>query len=336
MIKKLTLTATLILLLSIFNMGHAQTGYTDVKAGHWAYEPIRVMSEREIIKGYPDGGFKPNNEVTYAEFIKMVVVAETGKELELAESPFHWSKNYYDKAIELEHFTKYDIMEAQLPNPIPRGDMALIMSAILGDMSIENYDEIQKGIKDIDYKTKNEYDITKVYYAGVLSGYEDQTFKPDRTLSRAESASVIHRLVDESKRTVLGKSGIKPEPAPEPQAPELKKVTLDYGYKTFEVTSEEVQLGDHGITDIYIDKDGYIEIRSTVQYETIIVYVDNKLVPGIAYANGLDYCHVDGYYIYEANPMRNNMDVRGKVPSLYLATDLSSIDHVYEYTNVTL
>ena len=73
------------------------------------------------------------------------------------------------------------------------------------NIDIKNYDEIQKGITDVTYQTEHEYDITKAYATGILTGYTDNTFKPDETLSRAESATVIYRLVDESKRVLPGK-----------------------------------------------------------------------------------------------------------------------------------
>ena len=42
----------------------------------------RKQNGREnIIVGYPDGTFKPNNQVTYGEFIKMAVVGLTGEVL---------------------------------------------------------------------------------------------------------------------------------------------------------------------------------------------------------------------------------------------------------------
>lgn len=202
--RKTMLTMALILMIGIANPGYAYNSYVDVKATSWAYAPIKAMSDRGIIKGYPDNSFKPDKQVTYGEFIKMSVVAATEKELELAEKPNHWAQNYYDKALELGYFTMYDIQTAQLSHAISRGDMALIASAILGDVTIENYDEIQRGIKDITPQTKYEYDIAKAYYTGVLRGYTDNTFKPERTLTRAESASVIYRLVDEGERVMLG------------------------------------------------------------------------------------------------------------------------------------
>lgn len=177
--------------------------YADIKPAHWAYEAVNAMSEQSIITGYPNGSFLPDNTITYGEFIKMALIAGTGEDAGNAASG-HWAQNYYDKALEQGYFTEYDIERSMLGEKITREHMALIISSILGDVEIDDYEEIQKGITDITYKTKYEHDITKSYAYGILTGYADRTFRPDKTLSRAESAAVIHRLVDESKRVPPG------------------------------------------------------------------------------------------------------------------------------------
>jgi len=52
---------------------------TDVSAGHWAYEYISGLVNRNIVNGYtqPDGSlrFEPANEITRAELMKLIVVA---------------------------------------------------------------------------------------------------------------------------------------------------------------------------------------------------------------------------------------------------------------------
>lgn len=176
--------------------------YSDVKVSNWAYAAVTAMSDKAIVKGYPDGSFKPNNTVTYGEFIKMALIAATGEDAGNAVSG-NWALNYYNKALELKYFTAYDIDKSQLDQKITRAHMALVISSILGDVKINDYNEIQKGIKDITYETEYEYDITKAYATGILTGYTDSTFKPEKTLTRAEAATVIYRLVDESKRVLL-------------------------------------------------------------------------------------------------------------------------------------
>lgn len=178
-------------------------GYTDVTQGNWAYDAINAMSDRMIINGYLDGSFKPDNTITYGEFIKMALIAATGEDAGNA-AVGNWASNYYDKALELGCFTEYDIEKSRLNDKITRAHMALIISAILGNIEIDNYDKIQEGITDITYQTKYEYDITKAYTSGILTGYTDKTFHPERTLSRAEASIVIYRLVDETKRIFPG------------------------------------------------------------------------------------------------------------------------------------
>lgn len=175
--------------------------YSDLKNTNWAYEAVNAMSNQNIVRGYPDGSFHPSNTVTYGEFIKMALTADTGSDIGNAESGY-WAESYYNKALEEKYFLVTDIGKSMLSMEIPRSDMALIISAILGAVTIENYEELQKNIKDISYKTKHEYDITKAYATGILTGYTDKTFRPDNTLTRAEAATVIYRLVDESKRVL--------------------------------------------------------------------------------------------------------------------------------------
>lgn len=51
------------------------TKFKDVAASHWASGYINVAAEKGIIKGYPGGLFKPDENVTYAEAITVLVRA---------------------------------------------------------------------------------------------------------------------------------------------------------------------------------------------------------------------------------------------------------------------
>jgi len=51
------------------------TKFADVPADHWATGYINVAVDVGVINGYPDGTFKPENQVTFAEAIKMIVAA---------------------------------------------------------------------------------------------------------------------------------------------------------------------------------------------------------------------------------------------------------------------
>jgi len=47
--------------------------FSDVSENHWAAGYIDIVKAYKIVNGYPDGTFRPEEEVTYAEVIKMLV-----------------------------------------------------------------------------------------------------------------------------------------------------------------------------------------------------------------------------------------------------------------------
>ena len=51
------------------------TKFTDVPESYWASGYIAAIAEKGVISGYADGSFKPDNPVTYAQIIKMLVCA---------------------------------------------------------------------------------------------------------------------------------------------------------------------------------------------------------------------------------------------------------------------
>ena len=156
--------------------------------------------------------------------------------------------------------------------------MALIISAILGDVKINNYDEIQSGIADVDFKTIYEYDITKAYALGIITGYPDGTFKPENTLTRAESAVVIERLIDESKRQpmegneeeIQAKTYNTSDVAKFTEEYELYKDASKWNMKMHYEFDGEIGAFDHELYGlIYLVKDGtIIELcKTTPRYD---------------------------------------------------------------------
>lgn len=193
----------LLMLVAIFAMSTVSYGasYSDTTKYYWAHESIQTMSAKGIVKGYPDGKFKPSNNVTYGEFIKMALVSATGKDVGEADTG-HWASLYYNEAIQNKYFTNYEISTYSLSQAISRSDMSLIVSSILGDVTGYDAEAIIKGFSDVNPRRTHSEHIAKAYYSGIITGYNDGTFKPDATLTRAEASTVIHRLIDSSKRAV--------------------------------------------------------------------------------------------------------------------------------------
>ena len=185
-------------------------GYDDLKKDHWAYEQIHQMSRQGILSGYPDGTFRPDRQVTYGEFLKILYMAKGEEALDLAPFPEHWSRNYYDKSLSFGWMTRADFRFTALDQPIPRMHMALLIWGVLQQAKGESAQEAlekegrderdEKGIGDfIDVNEKTPYcfEIEEVFRYGILSGYPDGSFGPGKTLTRAEAATAAGKLIQE-------------------------------------------------------------------------------------------------------------------------------------------
>ena len=76
------------------------TGFTDVPADHWATGYIYTGVQKKIINGMGDGTFAPDAELTFAQLVKMVVVA-LGYE-PLAAELGEWPGNYITAASQIK------------------------------------------------------------------------------------------------------------------------------------------------------------------------------------------------------------------------------------------
>lgn len=74
--------------------------FKDVTPAHWANGYVNVSVGRNIVKGYTDGTFKPNNQITYAEIITMMVRVLDGMTAE-EEKVAVYPTTYLAKAAEL-------------------------------------------------------------------------------------------------------------------------------------------------------------------------------------------------------------------------------------------
>jgi hypothetical protein len=96
------------------------SAFTDVAAGEWYTGWINLAAGRGIISGFPDSTFRPNEKVTQAQAVTMivkalgwgVVVDQTGT----------WPANYITKAAELRLFKDAVATDSEL---VTRGNVAI-------------------------------------------------------------------------------------------------------------------------------------------------------------------------------------------------------------------
>jgi len=68
-------------------------GLKDIQ-GHWAKTTIEWGQSKGYITGYPDGTFKPNNQVTEAEILTMLLSSMEAP-IDKEEKSGHWAEPYY-------------------------------------------------------------------------------------------------------------------------------------------------------------------------------------------------------------------------------------------------
>ena len=187
--------------------------YSDVNQSAWYASYVNKISELNAFSGYEDGTFRPDNQITQEEFIKTVVCLICG-ELNESNAPTvkntwnskwsSWAIPYLDKAFELGLITEQDTMFKLVGIPCNRGEMAKVITRAVEYLKEDSVADTSTYITKLkDYsRMKEEYKpyVLQAYAKGILSGYDDGTFRDDGLLTRAEASSVLVRLIDKKER----------------------------------------------------------------------------------------------------------------------------------------
>ena len=189
--------------------------YSDVPENAWYTGYVNKISELKGFAGYEDGTFRPDNQITQEEFVKTVVALTVGEQPEATgenTSPKRswkncwdsWAQPYLNKAMEMGLITEEDTDFRYNGLPCTRGNMAKIATRAFEYLKEEDiadtstYATKLKDYSDIPDKFKSY--VLQAYGKGIISGYEDGTFRSDGILTRAEASSVLVRLIDKAER----------------------------------------------------------------------------------------------------------------------------------------
>lgn len=192
----------LIILISILSINFSVFAirYNDLSSSHWAYKYVMDLSSKNVINGYADGRFLPAGTVTKAEFIKLVVMASLPEWIDIddAESKInHWCGKYLWIAEQYGIVPNGSLNANNLNLPITRIEMVRIISK--ADITMKgNLLDSRKKVKFNDVISLNSSDMTLLKHAyskGFITGYEDNSFKPNASMTRAEAATMIYRFM---------------------------------------------------------------------------------------------------------------------------------------------
>jgi hypothetical protein len=166
--------------------------------GHWAEASIKELSDLEIVEGFPDGTFLPNEPVTKEQFVKMLVTAMEYpliNEVQTFEDVQNtrWSYPYIEAAVGI--FLERDVDHFGPTSIITREEMAIMSAKALSLESVEDYiefidsDQINNELGLVGAAAKSE----------IIIGFNDGTFRPKEPLTRAQASLVINRILSKKQ-----------------------------------------------------------------------------------------------------------------------------------------
>ena len=189
--------------------------YTDVPENAWYTGYVNKISELKGFAGYEDNTFRPDNQITQEEFVKTVVALTVGEQPEATGENTEpkrswkncwdsWAQPYLNKAMEMGLITEEDTDFRYNGLPCTRGNMAKIATRAfeyLKEEKIADTSAYAAKLKDYaNIEDKYKSYVLQAYGKGIISGYEDGTFRADGILTRAEASSVLVRLIDKTER----------------------------------------------------------------------------------------------------------------------------------------
>lgn len=168
--------------------------YADIQ-NHWARDYVIKLINKGIVSGYEDGTVKPDNQITRQEIAKLIVCALDAKPADTIDLTFtdkddiaDWAKGYVQTAVNLGILNGYDDGTYKPTQPVSRKELAKIA------MVAFKYEQVQDKLDFNDEATIPAWAYGYVSSAvknGIITGYEDGTFLPDKNVTRAETCTIL-------------------------------------------------------------------------------------------------------------------------------------------------
>ena len=181
--------------------------FTDVNENMWyGYEKEKAVAlayEYGLMSGSSDAAFNPTGNISIAEAVTVATRVHsfytTGHQLEFAPTPdAPWYQGNVNYAIENEIIGVVDFMDYN--KAATRAEMAYIFSRSIPRSEFASQNTVNS-LPDVDSDTLFYSAILMMYTAGVVGGDAGTgAFRPDDSITRAEAAAVITRVILPSTR----------------------------------------------------------------------------------------------------------------------------------------
>lgn len=185
---------------------------------HWAEDDIKFSADTlKVFKGYGDLTFRPENNITRAEFI--TILSRTAYKLNAMKEvytsnmayndmPEHWAYTYvvsmYERCNNNKNYSFKDIFPGNsfYPDiPITRWEAVALISVFCKSPIYDN----QLSFSDVSKNYRYYNELRGLTNSDIVTGYDDNTFRGNVKITRAESAALIKRVYYDIKTSESSK-----------------------------------------------------------------------------------------------------------------------------------
>jgi hypothetical protein len=173
----------------------------DDAVGHWAEAAIFEFFEQGYISGYGDNLFKPNTNISRAEFVKILnkyfgldsINNSRSSLVSFDDTKNHWAKNEIDIAVSYGIVNGVSQTEFRPDDPVTREQIAVMVANYLkisstNHINLEQFDDsdnVSSWAKDkVEAMLKN----------GYLNGVNDTTLGAQDLATRAQAVTLLSRI----------------------------------------------------------------------------------------------------------------------------------------------
>ena len=188
--------------------------FPDVSKDYWAASQINLLSEQGVIVGYPDGTFKPDANVTRAEFAAMAIRALGQQHTKIAQpityadvDENYWAYQDIQKAVYFDLIS--NSKENDLFRPEDSVSRAESLSVAVNALTTEtiSLDKAKEVIERryIDANTIPEWFLIPAGKAEILGmivvapSAKKAALEADRPATRAEVAAILFKMMEQAK-----------------------------------------------------------------------------------------------------------------------------------------
>lgn len=172
--------------------------FTDVAPTDYFYESVRYLYCAGVISGYSDNTFRPYNDTTRGQLTKIVVLAEGWPTYSPATPAFtdvpadHPFYIFVETAYQRGVISGYADRTFRPFNNVTRGQLSKIVVEAEG---WPLYTPTTPTFTDVPADHPFYAYIETAYQHGIISGYNDRTFRPQNNATRGQIAKIVHLAV---------------------------------------------------------------------------------------------------------------------------------------------